>query len=100
MRGRWAFVVAVASATLPAFLPALAGEFVDFDDVYKQYCACGARLAPFVRDTAQIVHEALGRGATARLVGPRLAPKGAFLGSDSGETSPTGGLDRAVGATG
>src|SRR5690349_2161573 len=33
--GRWALAAAVASVTTIAFLPALAGEFVDFDDVYN-----------------------------------------------------------------
>ncbi|MEX2225565.1 MAG: adenylosuccinate synthase [Dehalococcoidia bacterium] len=53
---------------------------LDFDEVYQQYCAYGARLAPFVRDTAQIVHEALDRGETVLLEGAQ----GCLLDLDAG----------------
>lgn len=56
-------------------LPALA-----FDDVYNLYCEHGARLAPFVRDTAQIVHEALDRNETVLLEGAQ----GCLLDLDAG----------------
>jgi adenylosuccinate synthase len=53
---------------------------LDFDQVYEQYCAFGARLAPFTRDTAQIVHEALDRGETVLLEGAQ----GCLLDLDAG----------------
>ena len=53
---------------------------LDFDEVYAQYCAYGARLAPFTRDTAQIVHEALDRGETVLLEGAQ----GCLLDLDAG----------------
>ncbi len=56
-------------------LPAL-----DFDRVYEEYRALGARLAPFVRDTAQIVHDALDRGETVLLEGAQ----GCLLDLDAG----------------
>jgi adenylosuccinate synthase len=51
-----------------------------FDDVYNDYCASGDRLRPFVRDTAQIVHEALDRGETVLLEGAQ----GCLLDLDAG----------------
>ncbi len=51
-----------------------------FDDVYAEYCGLGRRLAPFVRDTAQIVHEALDRGETVLLEGAQ----GCLLDLDAG----------------
>jgi adenylosuccinate synthase len=56
-------------------LPALA-----FDDVYDEYCGYGDRLRSFVRDTAQIVHEALDRGETVLLEGAQ----GCLLDLDAG----------------
>ena len=65
VRGRGALVVAVATATLAAFLPALAGEFVDFDDVYNftlnaHYRGLGPRHLLWM----------LGLGPTQRFWGP------------------------------
>ncbi len=51
-----------------------------FDDVFTSYSALGARLAPFVRDTALIVHEALDRGDTVLLEGAQ----GCLLDLDAG----------------
>jgi adenylosuccinate synthase len=53
---------------------------LSFDDVYDSYCAYGERLRPFVRDTAQIVHEALDRGETVLLEGAQ----GCLLDLDAG----------------
>jgi adenylosuccinate synthase len=53
---------------------------LDFDDVYTTYSAYGERLAPFVRDTAQIVHEALDRKETVLLEGAQ----GCLLDLDAG----------------
>ena len=53
---------------------------LEFDPVFNEYSALGARLAPFVRDTAQIVHDALGRGETVLLEGAQ----GGLLDLDAG----------------
>ncbi len=53
---------------------------LDDADVYQRYCAFGQRLKPFVRDTAQIVHEALDRGETVLLEGAQ----GCLLDLDAG----------------
>jgi adenylosuccinate synthase len=55
-------------------------EPLRFEDVHEQYCAYGRRLAPFVRDTAQIVHEALDRDETVLLEGAQ----GCLLDLDAG----------------
>jgi len=77
LRARLEFVLPYKNKVLQQLynLPPLA-----FDDVYQQYCAYGARLAPFVRDTAQIVHEALDRGETVLLEGAQ----GCLLDLDAG----------------
>jgi adenylosuccinate synthase len=53
---------------------------LSFDEVFEPYAAMGKRLAPFVRDTAQIVHEALDRGETVLLEGAQ----GCLLDLDAG----------------
>ncbi len=53
---------------------------LEFDAVYDLYCAHGQRLLPFVRDTAQIVHEALDRNETVLLEGAQ----GCLLDLDAG----------------
>jgi len=53
---------------------------LDFDEVYASHCKLGRRLAPFVRDTAQIVHDALDRGETVLLEGAQ----GCLLDLDAG----------------
>lgn len=53
---------------------------LDFDAVYDEYAALGQRLAPFVRDTSEIVHEALDRGETVLLEGAQ----GCLLDLDAG----------------
>jgi adenylosuccinate synthase len=77
LRARLEFVLPYKNKVLQQLynLPPL-----DFDEVYQQYCAYGARLAPFVRDTAQIVHEALDRGETVLLEGAQ----GCLLDLDAG----------------
>jgi adenylosuccinate synthase len=76
-RARLEFVLPYKNAILQQLygLPPLT-----FDDVYTQYCAYGERLAPFVRDTAQIVHEALDRDETVLLEGAQ----GCLLDLDAG----------------
>jgi adenylosuccinate synthase len=51
-----------------------------FDDVFASYSELGRRLAPFVRDTALIVHEALDRDETVLLEGAQ----GCLLDLDAG----------------
>jgi adenylosuccinate synthase len=76
-RSRLAFVLPYKNEVLTKLygLPAL-----DFDEVYASYSALGQRLAPFVRDTAQIVHDALDRGETVLLEGAQ----GCLLDLDAG----------------
>ncbi len=76
-RARLSFVLPYKNKLLRQLydLPAL-----DFDQVYEQYSGYGQRLAPFVRDTAQIVHEALDRGETVLLEGAQ----GCLLDLDAG----------------
>ncbi|MEX2245252.1 MAG: adenylosuccinate synthase [Dehalococcoidia bacterium] len=76
-RARLEFVLPYKNSVLQQLygLPAL-----DFDDVYGEYRAYGERLAPFVRDTAQIVHEALDRKETVLLEGAQ----GCLLDLDAG----------------
>jgi adenylosuccinate synthase len=76
-RARLDFVLPYKNKVLEQLygLPPLA-----FGDVFDQYCAYGERLRPFVRDTAQIVHEALDRGETVLLEGAQ----GCLLDLDAG----------------
>lgn len=76
-RARLEFVLPYKNAVLQQLyqLPPL-----DFDQVYETYSALGARLAPFVRDTAYIVHDALERGETVLLEGAQ----GCLLDLDAG----------------
>ena len=53
---------------------------LDFHDVYDAYCGFGRRLAPFVRDTSEIVHDALDRDETVLLEGAQ----GCLLDLDAG----------------
>jgi len=53
---------------------------LDFDAVYDEYCRYGQRLAPFVRDTAGIVHDALERNEMVLLEGAQ----GCLLDLDAG----------------
>jgi adenylosuccinate synthase len=53
---------------------------LNIDDVFTKYTALGERLRPFVRDTAQIVHDALNRGETVLLEGAQ----GSLLDLDAG----------------
>jgi adenylosuccinate synthase len=55
-------------------------QALDFEAVYEEYSALGARLAPFVRDTAIIVHDALERDETILLEGAQ----GCLLDLDAG----------------
>jgi adenylosuccinate synthase len=55
-------------------------EPLDFKAVYDEYTGYGRGLAPFVRDTAEIVHEALDRGETVLLEGAQ----GCLLDLDAG----------------
>jgi len=64
-----------------AFLTKLyGGEALDFNEVYETYSDYGRRLAPFVRDTMALVHEALDRGQTVVLEGAQ----GSLLDLDAG----------------
>jgi adenylosuccinate synthase len=76
-RARLEFVLPYKNAVLQRLygLPTL-----DIDEVYSEFCEYGARLAPFVRDTAQIVHEALARNETVLLEGAQ----GCLLDLDAG----------------
>ncbi len=76
-RARLSFVLPYKNEVLTKLygLPAL-----DFDEVYASYSALGRRLAPFVRDTAQIVHDALDRDETVLLEGAQ----GCLLDLDAG----------------
>ncbi len=42
---------------------------LSLDEVYEQYCQYGERLAPFIRETASMTHEALERGELVLLEG-------------------------------
>ena len=53
---------------------------LSFDEVFASYTELGQRLAPFVRDTALIVHDALGRHETVLLEGAQ----GCLLDLDAG----------------
>ena len=77
LRARLSFVLPYKNAVLQNLygLPPL-----DFDEVLDQYAELGVRLAPFVRDTAQIVHDALSRGETVLLEGAQ----GGLLDLDAG----------------
>lgn len=76
-RARLEFVLPYKNKVLTQLygLPAL-----EFDDVFNLYNEHGARLLPFVRDTAQIVHEALDRNETVLLEGAQ----GCLLDLDAG----------------
>jgi len=76
-RARLGFVLPYKNQVLTKLygLPAL-----DFDDVFTSYSELGRRLEPFVRDTAQIVHDALDRGETVLLEGAQ----GCLLDLDAG----------------
>lgn len=64
-----------------AFLEKLYGaQPLDFDEVFETYSDYGRRLAPFVRDTMAIVHEALDKGQTVLLEGAQ----GSLLDLDAG----------------
>jgi adenylosuccinate synthase len=55
-------------------------EPLDFDQVYEEYSAYGARLAPYVRETSILVQEALAAGETVLLEGAQ----GSLLDLDAG----------------
>ncbi len=76
-RARLTFVLPYKNAVMEKLygLPPL-----DFDEVFESYSDLGRRLAPFVRDTAQIVHDALGRDETVLLEGAQ----GSLLDLDAG----------------
>ena len=64
-----------------AFLEKLYGaQPLDFKEVFEPYSDYGRRLAPFVRDTMAMVHEALDKGQTVLLEGAQ----GSLLDLDSG----------------
>jgi adenylosuccinate synthase len=64
-----------------AWLEKLYGsDALDFDEVYETYSDFGRRLAPFVRDTMALVHEAMDRGDTVLLEGAQ----GSLLDLDAG----------------
>jgi len=64
-----------------AFLEKLYGaQPLDFNEVFETYSDYGRRLAPFVRDTMAIVHEALDKGQTVLLEGAQ----GSLLDLDAG----------------
>jgi adenylosuccinate synthase len=64
-----------------AFLEKLYGaQPLDFKEVFEPYSDYGRRLAPFVRDTMVMVHEALDKGQTVLLEGAQ----GSLLDLDSG----------------
>ncbi len=77
LRARLSFVLPYKNAVLEKLYGL---KPLDFDTVFDEYAALGARLAPFVRDTAQIVHDALGRGETVLLEGAQ----GGLLDLDAG----------------
>ena len=56
------------------------GTPLEFGPIYDEYVADGARLAPYIKDTASIVHEALNRGEKVLLEGAQ----GALLDLDAG----------------
>jgi adenylosuccinate synthase len=76
-RARLEFILPYKNAVLQNLygLPPL-----DFTEIFDAYCALGQRLAPFVRDTAQIVHDALDAGDTVLLEGAQ----GCLLDLDAG----------------
>lgn len=61
-------------------LAAYGADPLDFAQVYERYCDYGRRLAPYVRDTSALVHEALARGETVLLEGAQ----GTLLDLDTG----------------
>lgn len=77
LRARLEFVLPYKNAVLEKLYGV---DALDFDTVFAEYSALGARLAPFVRDTAQIIHDALGRGETVLLEGAQ----GGLLDLDAG----------------
>jgi adenylosuccinate synthase len=72
---------------------ALGGEALDVDAVVAQFAALGARLAPFVTDTVEMLHEALDRDDAILLEGAQAT----FLDLDHGtypfvtSSNPTAG---------
>lgn len=76
-RARLSFILPYKNAVLEK-LYGLAP--LNFDEVFTTYVALGDRLRPFVRDTAQIVHDALDRGETVLLEGAQ----GCLLDLDAG----------------
>ena len=74
---RLSFVLPYKNAVLEKLYGA---EPLDFREVYDSYSQYGCTLAPFVRDTAAIVHDAIDRGETVLLEGAQ----GSLLDLDGG----------------
>jgi adenylosuccinate synthase len=76
-RARLGFVLPYKNAVLKDLYKL---DPLDLDEVFREYSKLGERLAPFVRDTAQIVHRALERDETVLLEGAQ----GCLLDLDAG----------------
>ena len=105
--------VKLHAASHNAEIVALGGEPLDVDDIVARFGAYGTRLAPFVVDTVEMLHEALDRDDAILLEGAQAT----FLDLDHGtypfvtSSNPTAGgacvgtgigpryLDRIVGIT-
>jgi adenylosuccinate synthase len=68
---------------------------LSLDEVYAQYCQYGERLAPYIRETAVVLEEALGRGELVILEGAQ----GTLLDPDFG-TYPYGTSSSSVAGQG
>jgi adenylosuccinate synthase len=77
LRERLAFVLPIKNALLTRLYEA---EPLDLEEVWSEYAEYGARLRPFLADTAALVQEALGQGQTVLLEGAQ----GALLDLDLG----------------
>jgi adenylosuccinate synthase len=76
-KDRLAYVLGYKNRVLTKLYDA---EPLDFDQVYEEYSAYGARLAPYVRETSILVQEALTAGETVLLEGAQ----GSLLDLDAG----------------
>ncbi len=91
--GAFAAAVREAAAAHNTEIAALGGEALHVDGVVEQFAALGARLAPYVCDTVELLHEALDRDDALLLEGAQAT----FLDLDHGtypfvtSSNPTAG---------
>ncbi|HTH06520.1 MAG TPA: adenylosuccinate synthase [Ilumatobacteraceae bacterium] len=89
----FAHTVRVQATAHNAEITALGGEPLDVDEVVRQFAVFGARLAPLVTDTVELLHEALDRDDALLLEGAQAT----FLDLDHGtypyvtSSNPTAG---------